>query len=109
MSTSPVFSGGDRVDGQLPQELVTRLEGKTPQEQQRLIVEYYQKREVSLKEIASQAIARQATQHTPPPPGTQAPPPQRTTVDIQAWQRDPQAAVTALRDGLITKEEFNAA
>lgn len=111
MSTNPnpVFGGEDRVDGSIPADLASQIEGKTPQEQARLIAQYYQRKAETFRQAAQTAIARAATGN-PPPPGTppSAQPITRATIDATQWQRDPAAAVAALTAGHMTKEEFNA-
>lgn len=106
---NPVFGGSDRVDGTLPADLAAQIEGKPPAEQQKLIVQYYQKAAQTFKDAAQAAIARAATGN-PPPPGTPPPaqPITRATIDATQWQRDPAAAVAALTAGHMTKDEFNA-
>lgn len=106
MATSPVFSGSDRVDGTLPADLAAQLEGKSAQEQQALIIKYYQTRVQTVKDAATAAIARSAT--TPGTPGTPAAPRTTATITNQEFWNDPNKAVKALQEGLMTKDEFNA-
>lgn len=103
----PVFSSSDRIDGNIPADLARQLDGKPVAEQQSIIVKYYQSREKDLKDAAATAIARVNSGPGPTPPVNQ--PIVRATLPTQQqFFNDPAAAVKAMQDGLITKDEFNA-